>query len=81
MRPVLSIPGSAYYNVAKTVASWLSHIPECRNNSSPKSVCDQLKNLDIVKDRELVSFDVVSLYSSVPVNEAIEVCALHQIHG
>ena len=81
MRPVLSMPGSAYYNVAKTVAYWLSHIPECRINSSTKSVCDQLKNVDIGKDRELVSFDVVSLYTNVPVNEAIHVCADLMFNG
>ena len=75
MRPVPSMAGSSYYNVTKQVAFWLSHVPECRINSSTKSVCDQLKDLDIGKDRELVSFDVVSLYTNVPVKEAIQVCA------
>ena len=42
MRPVLSMPGSAYHNVATQVASWLSHVPECQINASTKTICDSL---------------------------------------
>ena len=28
MRPVLSMPGSAYYEIAKQIATWLSFVPE-----------------------------------------------------
>lgn len=30
LRPVLSMPGSAYYRVAKQVADWLSVVKECQ---------------------------------------------------
>ena len=75
VRPVLSMPGSAYYGVAKQVAFWLSHIPQCKINSSTKSVCDSLKDIKLHENHELISLDVSSLYTNVPVTEAISVCA------
>ena len=75
IRPVLSMPGSAYFGVASQVAFWLSLIPECQINSSTKSVCDSLHELQLDKNEELVSFDVSSLYTNVPVREAIQTCA------
>ena len=39
MRPVLPMPGSAYYNVAKQVAVWLSNVPECKINCSKEEIC------------------------------------------
>ena len=74
LRPVLSMPGSAYNNVAKQVAKWLSHVPECNINTSTKAICDSLRTTQLNEDEELVSFDVTSLYTNVPVKEAIEVC-------
>jgi len=32
VRPVLSMPGSAYYNIANQVAKWLSVVKECNIN-------------------------------------------------
>ena len=75
VHPVLSMPGSAYYGVAKQVAFWLSHIPQCKINSSTKSVCDSLKDIKLDENHELISLDVSSLYTNVPVTEAISVCA------
>ena len=75
VRPVLSMPGSVYYNVAKQVAKWLSFIPECQINCDTKTICDTLSTVTLDENEELVSFDVVSLYTNVPVMEAIHVCA------
>ena len=61
--------------MAKQVAKWLSVIPECQINCSTKSICDSLNNVKLEENEELVSFDVVSLYTNVPVMEAIHVCA------
>ena len=73
--PVLSMPGSAYYRIAKQVADWLSVVNECQINSSTKSIADNLKNIQLEIDEEMISFDVSSLYTNVPVTEAIEYCA------
>ncbi|XP_066920782.1 uncharacterized protein [Clytia hemisphaerica] len=75
IRPVLSMPGSPYFNIAKQIADWLSAVPECKIDSSTKEIADQLADIVLEDDKEMVSFDVVSLYTNVPVDEAIEVCA------
>ena len=75
LRPVLSMPGSAYYGIAKQVADWLAVIPEAQINSSSKQISDQIKELELNEDEEMVSFDVSALYTNVPVKEAIELAA------
>ena len=57
------------------MAKWLSFVPECNINSSTKEICNDLKNHQIKDNECLVSFDIVSLYTNVPVLEAIDVCA------
>ena len=74
VRPALSIPGSAYHKVAVRVAERLSVVPECKINSSTKTVCDKLKTVILEEDEIMISFDVSSLYTNVPVMEAILVC-------
>jgi hypothetical protein len=75
VRPVLSMPGSAYHRVGEQVAEWLAKVPECGINSSTKEICDRVRNVKLEEDEELVSFDVKSLYTFVPVLEAILICA------
>ena len=65
------MPRSAYHNVAKQVANWLSHVHEFRINSSIQKVNSLIKNTHLHEDDCLISFDVVSLYT---VKEAIQVC-------
>ena len=69
------MPGSAYYNIAKQTAEWLSVVNECCINTSSKSISDKLDEIVLKADHELVSFDIVSLYTNVPVLDAINVCA------
>ena len=75
LRPVLSMPGSAYYRISKQITEWLAGVKECQINSSTKSIADSLGNLQLPDDEEVISFDVSSLYTNVPVQEAIEHCA------
>ena len=56
------------------MAEWLSVVPECKINSSTKTVCNKLKTVTLEEDEILISFDVASLYTNVPVMEAILVC-------
>ena len=72
LRPVLSMPGSAYHKIGEKVAEWLSVVQECRINSSSKLVAERLKNIDLNENEVVVSFDVSSLYTNAPVQEAIE---------
>ena len=75
MRPVLSMPGSAYHQIANQVAEWLSTVPECQINSSTKEISDKLNSIRLAENEELVSFDVSSLYTKVPIIESINICA------
>lgn len=74
VRPDLSMPGSAYYKISNQVAKWLSVVEECNINSSTKSISDTLHQIELNEEDELISFDVTSLYTNVPVNEAINDC-------
>ena len=75
MRPVLSMPGSAYAKIGKQVALWLSKVPEWNINASTQLISDAIKNLTLPNTDELISFDVSSLYTNVPVMESINTCA------
>ena len=72
--PVLSMPGSAYFKIAVQLSEWLSIVDECKTNSSTKTIANSLRNINLGDTRELISFDVTSLYTNVPVDEAINEC-------
>ena len=69
------MPGSSYFKIATQVSEWLSVVDECRINSSTKLISDSLPNLHLDENREIISFDVTSLYTNVPVQEAIDDCS------
>ena len=69
------MPSSCYHKIAVQIADWLSVVDECKISSSREQISQMLKSVSLDKDEELVSFDVVSLYTNVPVLEAIQVCA------
>ena len=69
------MPGSAYNKIAKKIAFWLSLVPKCNIQTSSDKVANKLKNITLAKDETLLSFDVTSLYTNVPVHESIEYCA------
>ena len=75
LRPVLSMPGSVYHPIANQVMEWLNIVPECQINTSTRKIADSLKSVHLEEDEVVVSFDVVSLYTNVPVQEAIDICA------
>ena len=75
LRPIVAFPGSAYEPVAKKIAHWLSFVPECRINTSSDKIAKELSSNKLSDNQSLISFDVVSLYTNVPVKESIKVCA------
>ena len=74
LRPIVSMPGSAYQGIAKKIAAWLALVPECCINTSTQKMNNELRK-NVGENDVLISFDVSSLYTNVPVNESIEYCA------
>ena len=68
------MPGSANHKIACQVADWLKDIQDCKINISSKLIAGILKDIELDKDNEIVSFDAKSLYTNVPVKEAIDDC-------
>ena len=73
VRPV-SMPGSAFYKIGNQISKWLSVVDECNINSSTKLISDRLPDIELDEESELISFDMTSLYTNVPLNEAIQDC-------
>ena len=57
VRPVLSMPGSAYHEVALYVVECLSVVPQCKINASTKLISDRLKEGILEENEEVISFD------------------------
>ena len=68
------MPGSCYFKTAEQVAEWLYVVDECKINSSTQEISQMLNTVTLDTDEQLISFDVTSLYTNVPVTEAIDVC-------
>ena len=56
-------------------------VPESKCQSSTKKVADQLRDLELEEGECLASFDMVSLYTNVPVEEAIQLAAERLFSG
>ena len=75
LRPVVSCIGSSVHPLAKYLAKILNPLQN-RIPSNIKNSMDfitKIKDLDIADNTRLVSLDVVSLFTSVPVQPALEV--------
>ena len=75
LRPVVSSCGSITYNAAKYLASILTPLvgKNCHSIKNTKELVDKLRDLEIPPARKLVSYDVTALFTSVPVDKALEV--------
>jgi len=75
LRPIVNTIGSPTYELAKYVAKILK--PLVRNTNSfikdSHDFVNLIKNERIQRDDILVSFDVVSLFTNIPLYEAIQV--------
>ena len=75
LRPIVSAVGSATNDLARYVSHQLT--PYVRNSTSyirnTKDFVDKLEDTCIDRDDVMISFDVKSLFTSVPVKEALKV--------
>ena len=73
LRPVISNIGTATYEVSKYLASLLQPLTKSAYTvDSTKDFVTKIRGKTISGDDELVSFDVVSLFTNVPLNFTIQ---------
>lgn len=72
MRPIISNIGTASYQLAKYLAKMLKPLSESESNiESTDSFLTYIRQLHIPANHQLISFDVVSLFTSVPLDYTI----------
>ena len=74
LRPTVSCIGSALYNTSKFLTDILAPIQNCNSYSVSNSseFVGQVANLEISDDKAMVSFDVISLFTAIPIKNACE---------
>ena len=79
LRPIIDLTGTFTYNTSKVIANYLR--PFSKNQytiSETLKFADLLKSADTDANYEDVSYDVGSLFTSIPVTETIETMYIHQ---
>lgn len=74
MRPTLSDTGTNSYALAKRLDEKLKPLSVNHYTiSDTLSFTEEIQNLDINKNNILVSYDVTSLFTNIPLQETIEI--------
>ena len=73
LRPVLSLPGSQYDRINKWLAKLFEKVPGANIETSTQEVCKEIRDIKLEDDETIFSMDVKSLYTNVPVLEAISI--------
>ena len=75
MHPIVSACGTSTYNLAKYLTKilkvYIGHSSSFVKDS--KDLTDTLQSIKLQDNEELVSFDVSALFTSIPVNQALDV--------
>ena len=75
LRPVLSMPGTMYELLSKELASIINKLPQAKISCNAQEINRNLGDLKLNDEEQLISLDVVSLLTNVPVDEAIDYTA------
>ena len=74
MHPIVSACGTSTYNLAKYLTKilkeYVGHTSSFVKDS--KDLIDKLQSIELQDSKELVSFDVSALFTSIPVNHALD---------
>ena len=74
LRPIVSNIGTATYQTAKYLAKLLSPLNKSIYSvNSTKEFLKDLESISIADDEEMVSFDVVGLFTNVPLDHTIKI--------
>ena len=72
IRPIVSNIGTATYQLAKYLAKLLSPLSQSQYTvKSTKDLIQKIHNVNVPDGFNMISFDVKSLFSSIPLEEAI----------
>ena len=80
LRPVLSLPGSSYENLNKTFAKFFDNIDGAKIEINTKDARETIENNSLDTDETILSLDVKTLYTNIPLKEAIEI-ALQKLYS
>jgi len=74
MRPIVSFCGSPTYQLSKYLTTILQPLTDKsrRKLQSTENFIDAIKTVQIPDDYKLVSFDVISLFTSIPLQLALQ---------
>ena len=77
LRPIVSLPGSATYNLSKEMWKRLKHLVSGSSNSinNAQQFLEKLRDIEIEEDEIMVSFDVTALFTSIDLTLAKETIA------
>ena len=75
LRPIVSSQGSVSYGVAKEIAKILKPLTGSNNHQvlNSKEFADDIKKIKLEEGECIISYDVSSLFTSIPVKSALEV--------
>ena len=79
LRAVLSLPGSSYDNLNKTLAKYFDEIEGANKEKNTQMAREILEKTKLDFDESIISLDVKSLYTNVPLKEAVEI-ALRRLY-
>ena len=82
LRPIIDQTGTCYYNASKVIAEYLKPIANTEFIiADTQSFPTLLKDVTFEEDEEDVSYDVESLFTSIPIKETIEyICDEIYVH-
>ena len=76
LRPVVSMIGTPQYELSKFLDNFIKpHIPDRYLLKSTDHFMEKLKQFQFSKNQVMVNFDVVSLFTNVPLSETVELIA------
>ena len=79
LRPVLSLPGSSYDNLNKTLAMYFDEIEGANIETNTQMAREILEKTELDSDESIISLDVKSFYTNVPLREVVGI-ALRRLY-
>ena len=70
--PVAAMPGSTHHALAAEFRNYLRKLPAANINTNVEKVQETLKELSLDDDEDIISLDLVSLFTNVPEANAIK---------